>query len=139
LVLQPEEIKMRDENKQLNVEELVRAHFDYSASNPGKWAELLADDASWEFPYGDAVGLKTLEGKPAMVNLVSTFMEPLRDYAYGKPSIHLLPDGSSAVAEFSGQELSRPTAEPMPTNMFSSSKPQAGKSPSCENISIPQP
>jgi ketosteroid isomerase-like protein len=96
---------MRDENRQLTVEELVRAHFEYSASNPGKWAELLADNASWEFPYGDAVGLKTLEGKPAMVNLVSTFMEPLRDYAYGKPSIHLLPDGSSAVAEFSGQGI----------------------------------
>jgi len=96
---------MRDENRQLNVEELVRAHFDYSASNPGKWAELLADDASWEFPYGDAVGLKTLEGKPAMVNLVSTFMEPLSSYAYGEPSIHLLPDGSSAVAEFSGQGI----------------------------------
>jgi len=27
---------MRDENRQLNVEELVRAHFDYSASKPGE-------------------------------------------------------------------------------------------------------
>ncbi len=90
----------------LGVQELVDAHFDLSVKDPDAWAELIADDAVWEFPYGRSVGMSELQGKAAIVELVRKFLKPLSDFTYGERTVHILSEGS-AVAEFTSQGIVR--------------------------------
>jgi uncharacterized protein len=90
------------ETKARSIEDLMRAHVRYMVANPDKWMEFLSDDVTFEFPYGEAVGAKTLSGKQAIVEALSPFVAAFEHLELGEPKLFSLRDETQGFCEFDG-------------------------------------
>ncbi len=90
------------ETKARSIEDLMRAHVRYMVASLDRWLEFLSDDVTFEFPYGEAVGAKTLSGKQAIVEALSPFVAAFEHLELGEPKLFSLRDETQGFCEFDG-------------------------------------
>ena len=82
--------------------ELAVDHLHYLPQDPDRWATLIAEDMTWEFPFAPEGQTNRYVGRAAVTKLVADFVAVVKDLRFSAPLLHPIANEDAVFAEFSG-------------------------------------